>query len=279
MKTTLNQINAFIGTVLFISAISTGNCTATNIYRVTDNELISKSTSFLNPITLGSSINDDLDKAKKEGKVVFLIITGNGALNVDKAISLAKEAKGKVKNTTYMQLNRDDASNNTIVSKFRIQAVPIPFILVLSAKGLPVAGVDPAKATSVDLVKSIPSPCQDAVFFVLNDKKPVFLIIHKKEYKDKNTVIANCKSAIAKITSKPEIVEIDFDDKKETEFLKLMGVTSLNGQTTTIIINTAGQVTDKLIGIQSIDKLVSAVNKAPSKGGCCPGGSGKPGCK
>jgi len=265
MKTKLNQIIACIVTVLIFSVTSTANLKATNIN--------------LKHQLSSSAVNDDLEKAKKDGKVVFLIITGKGAVNVSKAVTLTKEASAKVKNTTTVQLNRDDVTNSEIVSKFRIQGVPLPFILVISAKGLPVAGVDPAQATSDDLVKAIPSPCQDAVFVGLNDKKTVFLIISKKGYTDKTTVITNTKSAVAKIASKPDIIEVDFDDKKETEFLKQVGVTSMNGLTVTVIINTAGQITDKLVGVQKVDYLVTLATKPPAKaGGCCPGGSSKSGC-
>lgn len=265
MKTKLNQMNVLIGALLIISALTFSNTNAAvYLSSVTDKT--------------ANTTNDDLEKAKKEGKVVFLIITGKGAVNVSKAVTLTKEASAKVKNTTTVQLNRDDAANSAIVSKFRIQAVPVPFILIISAKGLPVAGIDPAQATSDDLVKAIPSPCQDKVFFALNDKKPVFLIVSKKGYTDKNTVVANTKSAAAKIASKPEIIEVDFDDKKETEFLKLAGVIPMGNQTVTVIINAAGQITDKLVGLQNIDRLVTLATKPPQSGGCCPGGSSKSGC-
>lgn len=265
MKTKFNQIIACIVTVIIFSVMTSANLKAINI-------------NLKHQLT-SSAINDDLEKAKKDGKVVFLIITGKGALNVNKAVTLTKEASSKVKNTTTLQLNRDDASNSAIVSKFRIQGVPIPFILVISAKGLPVAGIDPAQSTSDDLVKAIPSPCQDAVFVGLNEKKPVFIIVSKKGYTDKISVVSTTKSAILKIASKSEIVEIDFDDKKEAEFLKQLGVISMKGLTVTVIINAAGQITDKLVGVQNIDRLVSLATKPPAKaGGCCPGGSSKTGC-
>jgi hypothetical protein len=267
MKTKFSQIIASIGTVILFSFMTTANLKATNI--ILKHQLTS------------SAVNDDLEKAKKAGKVVFLIITGKGTVNVSKAVTLTKEASVKVKNTTTVQLNRDDAANSEIVSKFRIQAVPLPYILIISAKGLPVAGVDPAQATADDLVKAIPSPCQDAVFVGLNEKKPVFLIISKKGYTDKISVVSTTKTAIQKIASKPEIVEIDFDDKSEADFLKQLGITTMNGLTVTVLINAAGQITDKLLGVQNVDRLVSLATKPPQSSGCKPGacGSNKSGCK
>lgn len=225
----------------------------------------------------GSPITD-LEKAKSDGKVVFLVITGTGATNLDKAVIIAKEANSKYKKSTVIQLNRDEAANFGLVSKFGIASVPLPFILVISPKGLAVGGLAAATATADQLIAAIPSPKEDEVIFALSEKKPVFIVISKKGLTDKTGILKNCKSASSKIASKPTIVEIDFADAKEKDFLTRMGVTSITDKSKTVVSNVSGQITASYDGIPLESDLIAAANKVIKTGGCCPGGSNSGGC-
>jgi hypothetical protein len=221
------------------------------------------------------SVKQQLEQAKKEGKAVFLIITGSGATGVDNAKKIADEAKTKFAKSLVITLNKDETVNSELVTKFGIATVQVPFILVLSPNGIAVAGFQLAQATSDALVKAIPSPKQDEVLFAVSEKKPVFIIVSKKGLKDKAAITSNCKAACSKIASKPTIIEIDVTDAKEANFLKQIGVTSITDKTVTVVANAAGQITGKYEGITLETTLVTSACKAG--GGCCPGGSGK-GC-
>jgi len=219
----------------------------------------------------------DLEKAKKDGKSVFLVITGTGATGVENAAAIVKDANTKAANSLVFLLNRDDAANSTIVTKLGITTVPVPFILVVSPKGNPVAGGQAAQMTTDQIVKSIPSPKEDDVYVALGEKKPVFIIVSKADYKDKDGVIANCKTAGSKLTPNANIIEFDFDDANEKDFMTQIGVTQMNGATVTVVINTQGQITETFTKKPTVNQLNEAVNKVIKKSGCCPGGSGK-GC-
>jgi len=235
--------------------------------------------SLFNPIVTGNP-SLDIDKAKKEGKAVFLVITGTGAAGLDKAITMAKEANGKVSKSVLIQINRDDKGNNSLVTKLGIANVPVPFIMVISHKGVAAGGYPSTQATSDLLVKAVPSPKQDEVLFAISEKKPVYIVVSKKGLTDKTTVLANCKSASTKVTSKPAIVEFDINDSKESAFLKQIGITSITDKTITLVVNTAGQLTDKYEGIALESALMGSANKVIKSSGCAPGacGSGKKGC-
>lgn len=221
----------------------------------------------------------DLEKAKNEGKPVFLLITGTGAVGIERAISILKDVNNKVSNSLIVQLNRDETKNKELVAKFQIFAVPVPFILVISPKGLAVAGAPPTQVTADQLIKAIPSPKQDEVFFSISEKKPVLIVISKSGYSDKKGTIANCKTVSSKINTKPKIIEVDFDDYKEKTFLSQIGVNSINGKTITVVINSAGQITETFTEKPEVDKLTAAANKIIQNKGCSPGGCAPNGCK
>ncbi|HOY30798.1 MAG TPA: hypothetical protein PKW80_02855 [Bacteroidales bacterium] len=219
------------------------------------------------------SIKEQLEKAKKEGKAVFMVISGTGASGVDKALVIANGAKAKYTKSEVMQMNKDDAANSDLVTKFGIGFVQLPFILVLSPKGIAVAGYPALQATSDMLVQAIPSPKKEEVLLAVSEKRPVFIVVSKKGLTDKTTVLANCKSTSAKMPNKPSVVDFDFNDTKEAAFLKQIGITAINDKTITVVANASGQVTDKYEGIVLETALMASANKVIKTGGCCPGGS------
>jgi len=219
------------------------------------------------------TVQEQLDKAKKDGKSVFLVITANKTVGVDKAVTIAKGANAKVAKSVVIQMNRDEAANSNLVTKFGIAFVEAPFILVISPKGITVAGYPASTATSDMLVQAIPSPKKETVLLAVAEKRPVFVVISKKGLTDKATVLANCKAVSAKMPNKPSVVEFDISDSKESEFLKQLGVTAVNDKTITVVANSSGQITDKYEGIALETALITSANKVIKTGGCCPGGS------
>jgi hypothetical protein len=214
----------------------------------------------------------DLEKAKKDGKPVFLVITGTGATGVENAAAIVKDANKKAANSLTFLLNRDDAANSDIVEKLGIATVPVPFILVVSPMGNAVAGAQPEKMSADQLVKSIPSPKEDEVYVAMGEKKAVFIVVSKTDYKDKDGVIANCKTASSKLTPGASIVEFDFDDPVEKAFISQIGVTQMTGTTVTVVVNTSGQITETFTKKATVGQLNAAANKVIQKSGCGPGG-------
>ncbi|MCK9613555.1 MAG: hypothetical protein M0R16_11795 [Bacteroidales bacterium] len=222
---------------------------------------------------------DALEKAKNDGKAVFLVITGTGATGVEQATANVNDANSRLSNSLVYSLNRDKSENNELVNKFGISTVPLPFILVISRLGIPVAGGQPAQMTAEQIIKSIPSPKQDEVYIALNEKRPVFIIISQKKFSDKEDALANCKKASERNNTKPAIVEIDFDDQGEKAFLGQIGINSMNGSTIVSVSNAAGQITGTFTTKPTVNQLNTAANKVIQKSGCAPGSGCTPGSK
>lgn len=219
-----------------------------------------------------TNVSAEIEKAKKEGKAVFLVITGTGAKNIENAGKIANDAKIKYAKSVVITLNRDEATNSALVTKFGVAGVSVPFFLVISPKGVPVAGYQYEQATTEVLVNAIPTPKQDEVLFAISEKKPVFVIVSKKGLTDKAKVLTACKTTSSKITSKPAVVEFDFADAKETAFLKKIGISSITDKSKTVVVNSAGQVTGTYEGVPVESELTASANKV-IKSSCCPGGS------
>jgi len=274
----LNEKTILIALALFMfSYVSFGH--ARNSINPGVEKIINVSGTIHIDLAVSGNPSLDVDKARKEGKAVFLVITGTGAAGLDKAITIATEASSKVSKSVLIQIDRNDKQNSDLVTKLGIANVPVPFIMVISRKGVAAGGYPATQATPDLLVKAVPSPKQDEVLLAISVKKPVFIVVSKKGLTDKTTILANCKSASSKITSKAVVVEFDMNDTKEADFLKQIGVTSIKDKTITVVVNASGQLTDKFEGIALESVLMTSAGKVIKSSGCCPGSCGsKKGC-
>lgn len=223
-----------------------------------------------------SKIQADLDKAKKEGKAVFVVVTETGATDTDKATTIAKGANAIYKNATVVEMNRDDASNATLVSEWRLAGAPLPIILVISPKGLPTGGFVLSQATAENLAALIPTPKLEEVYAAIALKKTALVVFTKKSLSDRLEVLTVCKDAVSKLNNNAVIVEVDMDDNNEANFMNQLRIDKSLLASTTLVINTQGQVAGTSTTVPDATKLASAATK-PVSAGCGPG-CGPAGC-
>jgi hypothetical protein len=270
MKNKIYQITKMFGLLLLLPIFACQNSSNSNTTDKKDSTKIANAdSSAQSDIT-----NPELEKAKKDGNTVFLVITGNEKTDIDKALKIANDTKAKVKNSTVVQINRDDKNNSVIVKKLGISSVSVPFFLVISQHGLPFGGFELNEVNSDSLIKSIPTPRMDEASLALTEERPVFIVVSKKGFNDKTTIIENCNKANASFKIKAAIIEVDFDDPKEKVFLSQLDVKSLKGKTITVVCNPTGKITETYTGVQSMEKLKAAAIKVKkcAPGECSPGG-------
>lgn len=224
-----------------------------------------------------SKIQADLEKAKKEGKAVFVVVTGTGVTETDKATTVAKGAIAIYKNAAVVQMDRDDAANFQLVAEWRLAGAPLPLVLVVSPKGQLTGGMVLAQATAENIAALVPSPKLEEVQEVISNKKPVFVVFTKKTYSDRAEVLQACKEAVTILKNNAAIVEVDLDDIKEASLIDRLEVDKLSKETTTQVVNVQGQIAGTSSGLPDAAKLAAAAI-APPKSGCCLGGAGSSGC-
>jgi len=219
------------------------------------------------------NIQSELDKAKKAGKAVFVVVTGSGVTDTDKASEVAKGANDIYKNAVIVQFNRDEEANTKLVSEWRLAGAPLPLIMVISPKGYPAGGYILKQATAENIAEIVPSPKMDDVYEAINNSKPVFLVISKKSFTDRSKILDNCKSAISQLQNKASMIEIDLNDTKEAKFLKQLNLKNTPNASSVLVLNASGQTTGSFEGTVETTQLVLAANKVV-KSSCCPSGSG-----
>jgi hypothetical protein len=221
-----------------------------------------------------STAKADLEKAKKDKKTIFLVVTGND-VKAENIVKNANDASKQVKQSIVLQMNRDDADNVDLVNEFRLSGAPLPIVLVIAKNGLTVGGLIEKEATVQNLVDAVPSVKMLEVTTALSEGKSIFVIAYKKSAKDIKQVNTNCMKACSDVKNATTI-ELNVEDKTETKLIQQLNIDATQ-DITTFVINPSGQVTGTHAGIPDANKLVSDAKKV-AKSGCCPGGS-KSGCK
>jgi len=223
------------------------------------------------------AVQAELDKAKKAGKAVFVVVTGTGSTDTDKALAIAKGATGIYKNSVIVQMNRDDEANAQLVTEWRLTGAPVPLILALSSKGQLTGGFILAEASSENLAALMPSPKLELVYEAIGNSKHVIVAFTKKSFADRTEVITECKKAVSMLNNEAVFIEVDMEDSKETGFMQQLRISPVIAKSSvSLVINKQGQVAGQSSTIPDAAKLVAAA-KAPVKQGCGPG-CGPAGC-
>lgn len=224
-----------------------------------------------------SSFKAELDKAIKEGKPVFVVVTGNTISNTSEAMKIAKAANQIIKKAVVLELNRDDAMNANFVSEWRLSGAPLPLIIALSSKGQPVGGYVLEQATAENIAALIPSPKLEIVYDAISKQQYAVLAFTKKSFSDRKEVLNECNKAVNMLKNEAVFIEIDMEDIKEIGFMNQLKINpSTANSSVTLVINKQGQVAGQSSTIPDAAKLVSAA-KTPVKKGCGPG-CGPAGC-
>ena len=281
----MNPLQTITLSLLSLAMIESCNSPAASVAveSMTSQKAISTAGVVSSPISaVGSSlvskgIAENLAAAKNARKAVFLVVTGAGATETDKAMIIANGANAINKNSVVVQMNRDDASNAQLVSEYRLAGAPIPLILVISSKGFPTGGYILAQATAENIAALVPSPKLEDVYAAINNGKYAIVTFSKKSFSDKAEVLKTCKKAVSMLNNEAIVVEVDLDDSQEENFLNQLRIdkSQLNASLT-LVINKQGQVACTATSMPDAAKLVAAA-KAPVKGGCGPG-CGPAGC-
>jgi hypothetical protein len=270
----MKKMRQILGLFLVLAMVSCGNSKSDGDKNGKD----STQTATVDNAKLPDAVTAELlEKAKKEGNSVFLVITGTGATEVEKASANANEAHAKAKNSVVYSLNRDAAKNKELVAKFEIETVPVPFILVISPKGIAVNGGEPSEFTAELILKSIPSPKQDEMNVAIYNEQPVFILVSQKGINDHEIVLSNCKKASSAIKPNPVTIEVNFEDAAEKAFITELGISKMKEPFNVLVINASGQITELFTKSPTVDQLIKATKKVIKTKSCCPNGSGN-GC-
>jgi hypothetical protein len=227
--------------------------------------------------TCFAQTKEKIDKAKTKGNVVFLAVT-DGSKMLTEVNAMAAKAQKKYPKSEVINISRTDKTNAAIISKYGLSGATLPIILVIAPNGVVGGGLQLKDATPEDLVGLVPTKKQSQALLAFSEGKTAFIVLYKKSMKDKANTVTECNKAAAGL-GKAVVVDVDLEDKSESEFLKLLQPEMKATASHVLVFNGKGQFTGEFTApVQSTALITSA--KKVVKSGCAPGacGSGTSGC-
>jgi hypothetical protein len=221
-----------------------------------------------------AAVQPDLDAAAKSGKVAFVLVYDQSAMQLDQAQGLIKESMARVPKSVKVDCDRSDPANAEFVSKIGLATAPVPLILVCSSTGVITGGVPAQQATVDQLVKMVPSPMKSEVIKALSAGNAVFITAYRKSMNSVETVNSACAMACQQMAGKSVQVKVNMDDPAEVGFLTEMKVNVASTEPVTLVANAQGQVAGTFTGAVEVANLVTSATK--KVGGCCPSTVTKP---
>ena len=214
-----------------------------------------------------------LATAVSKGKPAILLVTAPGAQNLEKARATVAEAAKKIKGCVTVEMDRSDAANSELVTKYGLAGAPIPLILVFAPNGAISGGLPSSNATPEGLAKMLPSPKKSELLKEIQAGNAVLIVASRKGMEDQAKAVENCTKACGQIKGKATTMQVNMDDKDEQTFLSEMKVDTKATAPVTVVINAQGQLAGSFTGAVDVGALAQAATKRV--GGCCPSGSGK----
>lgn len=212
----------------------------------------------------GANVKAKLAAATKAGNSVMMVVTKND-VPVDSIMAIVQDANKSIKNNVVLLMNIDDTSNVAMVEEYMLTRARMPLVLLFSNKGTILGGMTKKQVSKEALIETMPTPKFNEIISAVSQGKSIFTIVSKKDFVDRQEVLATCKAAQKELPTSVEIVEIDIDDQNEANLLKLLNIDKKNlNEVITIVFNPKGETTGHFNGLPEQSELVAAAKKLVS---------------
>jgi hypothetical protein len=175
-------------------------------------------------------------------------------------------------------VNVKDPAEGAIVQKFRLQQAPLPLVLVVAPNGAVLGGFPKDQIKEESLTKVFASPCFQRCLKSLQEGKLIMLCECRKGDAPRAPKGVLDFAKDAKYSAQTRIVTIDTTDPAEQSFVSQLQIDPSAKESSTCILAPPGSLLTTLKGTFGKKFLEEAIQKASSKGGCCPGGAGSAAC-
>jgi hypothetical protein len=215
---------------------------------------------------------DDIATANQKGQVVFLVVTQAGARNLEAARSAANEAQKQVKGSAVVELDRADASQAAAVKRYKLQAAPVPVVLVIAPNGVAAGASLPGKGATKRLVDLVPTPKKADHIQAIEQRQTSIIVFSRPTMQEQSKLFENLSAVTREMKDKVRLVLVDLDDVAEKNFITEWDVPMKSVRPTIAVVNAKGQPLGRMVGLQSADEIIKTCKqRAP----CC----SDPNCK
>lgn len=213
-----------------------------------------------------------ITEANRLGQVVFVVLYQGETPGLAKAREVATAARGRVAASAVVELDRAVAENADAVARFRVQAAPVPLLLVVAQNGVAVGAVRPADEQALErLLRLVPSPGKAATFQLLAQKRVALIAFARPDMAERGALYEALSEVSKTLKEAVGTVLVDPADPAEAGFAAEWKVPADAPRPVLAVVSAKGQPLGRLEGAPGAKEILDAVKrKAP----CCT----DPGC-
>ncbi len=220
---------------------------------------------------MNASSSEDIARAKKENKILFLFFYEKGSDQCDRMSKILKKAKSKWSHKAkFSSIDINDNKEKEIVLKYRIWRAPVT--LVMTPRGFIITGFSGVVELE-DLEKAFVSPKMIEIIEGLQERKVIFLLIQNKSTKYANENLKTVNDVAEVLKKSIRVIKVNPKDNKEKKLLSQVNVNPNISKSTIVVISQSGSVGDRLEGKTTKKELFLSFKKIlAQKSGCGSGG-------
>jgi len=168
----------------------------------------------------------------------------------------------------YVALNKDAPEEKALVAKYRLEAAPMPLILVVAPNGVITQACIGRYLSEEDLRAGIASPAQQKVLKALQDKKLVLVCAYDKTVPADGPAMKGINEfrADARYAALTEVVRVDPTDAAEAGFMGQLGIDpkDASSRAVTLVLAPPRSLLKRFNGVVTKDGLLGALTSAGS---------------
>ncbi len=216
----------------------------------------------------GKTAQEQLDQAKKNNKVVVMLITDkkSSAKEWEKRID---QVVAKELNLVAVELDSDNPANKELANRFNVEYMKLPVAVIISGSGV-VANVIKELPTTQQLSDLIPTPKFGEILGSLSEGRAMFVVVSNDKFANHSKVIKMCMNARRELNDEIDVIIVDSNDKMEGKLLRLLKITDVPKDSHIVVINGDGMISTRFSTLPTQQKLNEA-GKATQEKGCAGG--------
>jgi hypothetical protein len=178
----------------------------------------------------------------------------------------------------WASVDRKDPAERELVNKYRLQAAPMPLVLVMAPNGAITGGFRAQDLTEQRLQNALASPAMQRCLKGLQERKLVLLCAQNGNTKSNDEAMkgVNDFKADTRFAQFTEIVKVDPSDAAEKGFLSQLQIDPKTEEAVTAFLAPPSALIATFKGATQKQEMVAALQAASS--GCGAGGCGPSGC-
>lgn len=213
------------------------------------------------------SPEEAISRSQKEGRYVILFFYEEGSAMSKKMAGVIEKAKSIwTDKAGFVDIGVNAPVSMALIKRYGIRKYPAT--LVVAPNGAVTAGF--SGITDLKSLKTgFVSPKMAEVIKAIQGEQTIFLSVQNDKIQYSKEALAACNEAASLLEGIARVIEVDPEDKEESELMKEAGIKTPVTKAVTLVISPRGTIVDRFNGQVTKRSILDSFQKVLAKSGGC----------